>query len=140
MILTQLEVEQTKAYELYKKQRGDNFSEIYYLIHLVKHSPYRFDRDGKLYNGDLAAFALKQILNKEQKRINSAEGFIQKLSSYMDQGGESCEVVYPDGSSTPAAEVLYYELARLREHEKTQHTLTKAGEGEPMEIAYRVTQ
>lgn len=138
--LTRMDVEETSAYATYLKQRQQVFSEIYYLISLVEDSPYHFDKDGKKYSSDSAAGMLRYVLSKEQRKINSAESFIEKLSRYIDTGEEPCAVIYPDGSSTPATEVLYYELTRLREYERNHDVYASAGEGEHLEIVYYKTQ
>jgi hypothetical protein len=108
----------SEAYRTYQRYRDQGLSEVYYLIDLIRQSPHKFVRNGKEYQGDIAAKFLSYKLNKNLRKVKTTENFIDLVATRSEESDREYLIVFTDGSTRPTREVLLSELERLRTHER----------------------
>lgn len=117
LLLGDIDINETKAYHIYKEEPFDKLSEVQYLIGLVKESPYKFVRNDRFYSSRIAARFLNFKFKKVRKHIRTSEEFIDDHASYSQKTGKPFYIMDQTGVKYLAKYVFHNELKRLREHE-----------------------
>jgi hypothetical protein len=91
-----------------------NVDEINYLMNLMTHSSFSFERNGQRAGGKDAVKLLKYKLNQNKNIIHTAEDFIDVAASFSAHTKQSYYVIFPDGKRVALKDLLYRELNKLR--------------------------
>jgi hypothetical protein len=89
--------------------------EVEYLLGLVKNSPCRFERNGKLYDGEKAYKHIKRKYAYFRSKINSTETFIEYAATKSMLSGKNYFIVCGDSAPQKTADWLTEELKKYRE-------------------------
>jgi hypothetical protein len=86
---------------------------IMYLIEELRHSPYKFERNGEIHTSVRAAQHLMMKYSWAKNRIKTAEDFIEVLASKSSKTGRDYYVIFDDQLKVPTKMVLAQELQKL---------------------------
>jgi len=89
--------------------------EVEYLLGLVKSSPCKFERNGKLYDGGKAYEHIRKKYDHFRDEITSTETFIEYSATKSMISGEYYFIVCPGAEPEKTADWLLRELARYRQ-------------------------
>ena len=89
--------------------------EVEYLLGLVKNSPCKFERNGKLYDGGKAYGHIKKKYDHFRDEITSTETFIEYSATKSMISGNYYYIVCPGAEPEKTADWLLRELARYRQ-------------------------
>lgn len=88
-------------------------AKIFYLIEIIRQSPYRFERNGKLYPSRKAARHLRIKYRAAQKHRMSALGFITNIASGSSLTGQPYFIVDSADRRYKVKDILTKELDKL---------------------------
>jgi len=89
--------------------------EVEYLLNLVKNSPCKFDRNGKLYDGEKAYGHIKSKYDHFRNEITSTETFIEFSATKSMISGKYYLIVCPEAEPEKTSDWLLRELKKYRE-------------------------
>jgi hypothetical protein len=89
--------------------------EVEYLLGLVKSSPCKFERNGKLYDGGEAYGHIKKKYEHFRNQITSTEGFIEYAATKSMISGEYYFIICPGSEPEKTGDWLLRELGKYRE-------------------------
>lgn len=89
--------------------------EVEYLLGLVKDSPCKFERNGKLYDGAKASDHIKRKYDHFRDEITSTETFIEYAATKSMISGDYYLIVCPVAEPEKTADWLLRELAKYRQ-------------------------
>ncbi len=90
--------------------------EVEYLLGLVKGSPCRFERNGKLYDGEKAYGHIKEKYEYFSGKITSTETFIEYAATKSMMSGKYYLVICPGKEPEKTSDWLLRELGKYREN------------------------
>ncbi|MBU1863336.1 MAG: DUF5329 family protein [Candidatus Omnitrophica bacterium] len=118
-LLTPMAVKETQAYRTYGVKEKNEGGTIQYLINLVQSSRLKFLRNNHIVSGMTAGVWMRYKLQLYSEDATTVEDFITKVASYSRKSGEAYYVIYEDTAKVSMKEVLFNELQRIREYEKS---------------------
>lgn len=89
--------------------------EVEYLLKLVKDSPCKFERNGKLYDGEKAYGHIKTKYDHFRNEITSTEMFIELSATKSMISGQNYYIVCPGADPEKTSEWLLRELHKYRD-------------------------
>lgn len=89
--------------------------EVEYLLNLVKASPCKFERNGKLYSGEKAYDHIMRKYDHYRDEITSTETFIEYSATKSMISGQYYYIVCPGAEPEKTADWLLRELKKYRE-------------------------
>lgn len=89
--------------------------EVEYLLGLVKNSPCKFERNGKLYDGGKAYGHIRKKYDHFRDEITSTETFIEYAATKSMISGNYYYIVCPGAEPEKTADWLLRELAKYRQ-------------------------
>jgi Family of unknown function (DUF5329) len=90
-------------------------SEVEYLLGIVKNSPCKFERNGKLYDGEKAYEHIKDKYDYFRDEITSTETFIEYAATKSMLSGKDYLIRCGDKAPVKTADWLTEELKKYRE-------------------------
>lgn len=90
-------------------------AKILYLISRIKHSSYRFERNGVVFDSRRAAMHLMMKYRAVKDQVETAEEFVFSIGSGSHKTGKPYFILTGDGARYPSRDVLMNELAVLEE-------------------------
>ena len=95
--------------------RGEPYerAKIGYLLQVTKKAPYRFFRNGILYDGVTTAEHLQAKYKKRKVIVPTARDFITKIATYSSASGKPYLAKDREGGVYFTRDLLDYELNRL---------------------------
>jgi hypothetical protein len=88
-------------------------AKILYLVHQLRLSNRRFERNRAVYAGSRAASHMLMKYNAVKNRIHSAQEFIDRIATRSSSSGQPYYILDERGNKYPSREVLTEELHRL---------------------------
>jgi len=89
--------------------------EVEYLLNLVKDSPCKFERNGKLYDGEKAYGHINRKYDHFRNKITSTEMFIEYSATKSMISGKYYFIVCPGADPEKTSDWLLRELLKYRE-------------------------
>lgn len=94
---------------------ADEAAAIDHLISFVRESKLQFIRNGEAHDSADAADHLSLKYKNTQKRLSTAEEFIDNVASKSSMSGKPYFIRKPDGTEIPVSDWLHAELKSYRD-------------------------
>ncbi len=111
------EIEESQHFQELKRTYGQGITyeraKINYLLGHTAASPFSFDRNGYVYDGETTAKHLRKKYRQRIKTIKTAQNFIDNVASISTASNNPYLAIPGDGLAYPTGDILNHELRRL---------------------------